>query len=144
MSQKVADRLLGLKQILERFDRLLQDAGFQPFAEAHRAKLRDEYTKWQTQFLQEQCSSQELCRDPKYGASPLHFAVWSGNEESTRVLIDVRADLNAVDNDGQTPWAWAEIKGDETMMAILMEAGAGPSQVLSLAIEPSPGEILLS
>jgi hypothetical protein len=46
-------------------------------------------------------------RDAKYGATPLHFAVWGGNAEQTRRLIDWEADLTAKDKDGQTPWAWA-------------------------------------
>jgi len=83
-------------------------------------------------------------RDLKYGATPLHFAVWNGGAELTRHLISSRADPNATDKDGQTPWAWAEVKDDETMMEILSAAGAGPSPVLSVNIEPSPGEILLS
>ena len=83
-------------------------------------------------------------RDLKYGATPLHFAVWRGSAELTRHLINIKADPNATDKDGQTPWAWAEVKDDETMMELLSGVGAGPSPVLSVSIEPSPGEILLS
>jgi len=45
-----------------------------------------------------------------------------------------------LDADGQTPWAWAEAKGDESMMEILSEYGGGPSAVWSIQVEPSSNE----
>mmetsp|Transcript_116007 Transcript_116007/g.200616 ORF Transcript_116007/g.200616 Transcript_116007/m.200616 type:complete len:434 (-) Transcript_116007:142-1443(-) len=81
---------------------------------------------------------------PNYGAHPLHFAVWRGNAETVRILLDEGHDPNVVDADGQTPWAWAEAKGNEPMMNILSEYGGGPLPVWSLKVESHHGELLLS
>mmetsp|Transcript_51645 Transcript_51645/g.96741 ORF Transcript_51645/g.96741 Transcript_51645/m.96741 type:complete len:462 (-) Transcript_51645:147-1532(-) len=81
---------------------------------------------------------------PNYGAHPLHFAVWRGNAETVRILLHKGHDPNVVDADGQTPWAWAEAKGNEPMMNILSEYGGGPLPVWSLKVESHHGELLLS
>ena len=73
-------------------------------------------------------------RDSKYGASPLHFAVWRGDALRARAILDGGASPNVLDADGQTPWAWAwaEAKGDRSMMKIVNEYRGGPSAVWSL------------
>lgn len=79
----------------------------------------------------------------KYGASPLHFAVWRGDGQQARLLLnegDAEQALNALDEDGQSPWAWAEAKGNESMMEILREYGGGPSAVWCLQVEPHQQE----
>jgi len=60
------------------------------------------------------------------------------------MLLEDRADPNAVDRDGQTAWAWAEAKGSETMMGILRQYGGNPLPVWSLKVEPGPNEMLVS
>lgn len=72
-----------------------------------------------------------------YGASPLHFAVWRGDATRTQTLLNGGASLHVVDADGQTPWAWAEVQGNEAMMEILSEYGGGPLPIWSLKVEPS-------
>mmetsp|Transcript_14201 Transcript_14201/g.28102 ORF Transcript_14201/g.28102 Transcript_14201/m.28102 type:complete len:455 (-) Transcript_14201:157-1521(-) len=77
------------------------------------------------------------------GAHELHLAVWSGNTSATRRLLERKASPNVMDNDGQTPWAWAEAKNNEPMLEILREYGGGPSPVWSLKAEPTLDAMLL-
>jgi len=71
------------------------------------------------------------------GPSTLHFAVWEGDVDRARALLDSGASPSAVDADGLTPWDWAEAKGFESMMEILIEYGGGPLPVWTLHVEPS-------
>eukprot|EP00930_Biecheleria_cincta_P078451 TRINITY_DN65917_c0_g1_i1.p1 TRINITY_DN65917_c0_g1~~TRINITY_DN65917_c0_g1_i1.p1 ORF type:complete len:482 (-),score=71.17 TRINITY_DN65917_c0_g1_i1:327-1772(-) len=85
-------------------------------------------------------------RGDKYGATPLHFAVWHGDEKETRFLLDVvKVSPDVTDRDGQTPWDWAEARNSESMMEILSEYGGGPLPIWSVRIDPcSDGEVRLS
>ena len=57
-----------------------------------------------------------------------------------QALLDGGASPSILDGDGQSPWAWAEAKGDESMMKILSDYRGGPSAVWSLQVEPSANE----
>jgi len=60
----------------------------------------------------------------KENATPLHTAAWFGNEQVAGMLIDYRADVNAVDRSGHTPLHLAAKRFDADMCRLLLEHGA--------------------
>jgi ankyrin repeat protein len=55
----------------------------------------------------------------------LHWAVWQQNVELVRLLLSQKGvSLNDVDGDGQTALNIAKDKGDATIVALLLQAGA--------------------
>ncbi|MBO0933869.1 ankyrin repeat domain-containing protein [Fibrella aquatilis] len=69
------------------------------------------------------------------GRTPLHWAAWQGYSRFTdalnvsdavvQALIDEKANLNAVDNTGRTPLHYAAEMGYNSIVAALVQAGAG-------------------
>lgn len=53
----------------------------------------------------------------------LHGAVEQGSEAMVKLLLEHGADVNAVDEDGRTPLAWAEFLGQDEIAEVLREAG---------------------
>ena len=60
------------------------------------------------------------------GRTSLHQAVFLGNVPLTRFLIDVNADVHALNNAKRTPLYSAAFNGDETILRMLLEASADP------------------
>ena len=59
-----------------------------------------------------------------YQGSPLHAALWQGELDSARLLLDHGADTNLGDRSGKTPLARAYEKGYFEAMKLLLEHGA--------------------
>ncbi|KAK1763331.1 ankyrin repeat-containing domain protein [Phialemonium atrogriseum] len=55
-----------------------------------------------------------------YSQTPLHEAVWSGNIETVRLLIQAGVSLDAKDDDGRTPISWAAAKGHTEIVNLLL------------------------
>lgn len=61
------------------------------------------------------------------GATPLHNAVWAGRADLVKQLIAQGADVNARHTDGgSTPLDFAALRGETTIAALLIHAGARP------------------
>jgi ankyrin repeat protein len=58
------------------------------------------------------------------GYSPLMLAVYSGNEEAARLLLDRGADPNGRDRSGSTPLMGAAFKGHLRLVDLLLRSGA--------------------
>ena len=56
--------------------------------------------------------------------TPLHVAIHNGHIEAAKILIKNGADVNAVDNYGNTPLSFAEERKDEALIKLLKEKGA--------------------
>jgi ankyrin repeat protein len=54
-------------------------------------------------------------------------AAWGGQEETAQVLLDLGADINAVDDDGMTALIRAARCGHETLVKMLLSRGADPT-----------------
>jgi ankyrin repeat protein len=63
-------------------------------------------------------------RFPNEGATPLHFAAAYGSIESTQLLLDHGADLNAVDECGVTPFLVACSVAQKDQIELLARLGA--------------------
>lgn len=63
---------------------------------------------------------------PFPGASPLHLAILTGNEEIVKLLIDRGADkeIQAKNQEGGTPLHWAAFFGIKNMVEFLIEIGS--------------------
>jgi uncharacterized protein len=64
---------------------------------------------------------------PLGGLTALEFAARDGCTECIPVLLDARADINAVDQDGITPLLSATINGHYDSAVLLLEKGADPN-----------------
>jgi orotate phosphoribosyltransferase len=58
------------------------------------------------------------------GDTPLHAAIWAGDDEAARELIDAGADVNAVGEDGYTPLHAAIAQSNVGLARRLTERGA--------------------
>jgi ankyrin repeat protein len=58
------------------------------------------------------------------GDTPLHVFAWRGDVESSAVLIDAGAPVDAQGDMGETPLHVALRKENEALVALLMKAGA--------------------
>src|SRR5689334_17398291 len=56
---------------------------------------------------------------------PLHSAAAGGHLECCRLLVEAGANVNAQQGGGGTPLAAARANGDEALVALLVDAGAG-------------------
>jgi ankyrin repeat protein len=56
--------------------------------------------------------------------TPLHYAAYSGEESTVRMLLDKGVDINAQDKQGKTPLHYAAIAGHSKVLSILYRAGA--------------------
>lgn len=59
-----------------------------------------------------------------YGSTPLHQHACEGRVECCEVLIEAKADVNAVDESEFTPLMWAVRYGESKVVTVLLEAGA--------------------
>ena len=65
------------------------------------------------------------------GQTPLHFAMSRSRYDVLDLLIDLGADLEAEDKNGQTALAVAMLRGDREAMSRLHAAGAQPPQTIA-------------
>ena len=62
-------------------------------------------------------------RDERYGASSLHWAAWCGHPDIVEVIIAARANVNAINFDGETPLGCATNFSQNEIAAILRKNG---------------------
>ena len=62
-------------------------------------------------------------RDERYGASSLHWAAWCGHPDIVELIIAARANVNAVNFDGETPLDCAKNFSQNETAAILRKNG---------------------
>jgi ankyrin repeat protein len=56
--------------------------------------------------------------------TPLHYAAANGNESTVSLLIQLGADVNARDKEGNTPLLFAAGRGHDTIVSFLIQLGA--------------------
>lgn len=59
-------------------------------------------------------------KDEKYGQTPLHVAAFNDRLEVAKLLIENKADINAVANNGSTPLHLAAAKGNKDIVELLL------------------------
>ena len=65
--------------------------------------------------------------EPSEGETPLMTAVFNGDTEEVRVLIEEGSDLEAKDADGYTALYYTTFSGENEIAQVLLEAGADPN-----------------
>jgi ankyrin repeat protein len=70
------------------------------------------------------------------GARAIHWAVYYGDLEMTRMLITAGADVKAANRNGSTPLWLASTNGDAAIIRALLDAGANPNETLPLGRSP--------
>jgi ankyrin repeat protein len=89
--------------------------------------------------------------DAQHDATPLLMAVFRGQKEAVRFLLDARADVNVVGGEGDSPLRWAVQSGDTELVRLLLERGAtrdldvggGPSGMNALGIAAHRLDVLM-
>lgn len=67
-------------------------------------------------------------KEPVYGRTPLHVACDLGHTDIVKALIKARCEVDATDNDGDTPLLQVIANdGDVEIVRLLIEAGADPA-----------------
>ncbi|CAK9046889.1 unnamed protein product [Durusdinium trenchii] len=72
------------------------------------------------------------------GETPLHHAANYGHWEVAQRLIEARADLEAKDNYGKTPWERANMNGEEKVMGVLRPVQVGLLSGRTVRCDPNP------
>ena len=62
-------------------------------------------------------------RDERYGASSLHWAAWCGHPDIVELILATRANVNAVNFDGETPLDCANNFSQNEIAALLRRHG---------------------
>lgn len=62
--------------------------------------------------------------DARHDATPLLMAVFRGQREAVKLLLDAGADVNVVGGEGDTPLRWAAQVGDIELARVLLDRGA--------------------
>ena len=93
--------------------------------------------------------AQDIFSIDDYGSTPLHWACYSGSEESVLFLISLKANINAKDKEGITPLNLAVSSKREKIVLILLQRGADKTienikkeTPLSIAIKKNYYEII--
>jgi catechol 2,3-dioxygenase-like lactoylglutathione lyase family enzyme len=74
--------------------------------------------------------------------TPLHFAITRGRNDILGLLIELGADVDATDGNGQTAPEYAMLRGDSTASALLLAAGATKPERSSTGARRRPDEAL--
>ena len=69
-------------------------------------------------------------------AYPVHSAVLESNTDQLNFLIASNADLNELDEQGQSPLHWAVFRGDIEAVETLLGAGANPNVFATDGVTP--------
>lgn len=69
--------------------------------------------------------------------TPLHSAVYEGNQEMIQLLLKNKADIDAKNNTGDTPLHMAVARGEVEIVKLLLDAGANPN-VINVIDRASP------
>ena len=70
------------------------------------------------------------------GARAIHWAVYNGDLEMTRMLIAAGADVKVANRNGSTPLWLASTNGDAATIRALLDAGANANETLPLGRTP--------
>ena len=70
------------------------------------------------------------------GARAIHWAVYNGDLEMTKVLIAAGADVKVANRNGSTPLWLASTNGDAAIIRALLDGGANPNESLPLGRTP--------
>ena len=65
----------------------------------------------------------------EYNRTALHIAAWKGQEAVAVQLLQAKASVTAVDNDGWTPLHRAAYNGEAQVVDLLLQANASPTAV---------------
>jgi ankyrin repeat protein len=69
----------------------------------------------------------------RYGITPLHQAAYWGNKKIAELLIDKDADVNATNNDNETPLDWAVMGGEKSIANLIRKHGGKTRKELEAA-----------
>ena len=67
---------------------------------------------------------------------PLHQAVLRGDVTGLARVLEEGADLNQLDEDGNTALHWAVFRGDREVVVLLLEHGANPNAFSADGVTP--------
>ena len=70
------------------------------------------------------------------GARAIHWAVYNGDLEMTKMLIAAGADVKVANRNGSTPLWLASTNGDAAIIRALLDGGANPNESLPLGRTP--------
>ena len=69
----------------------------------------------------------------RYGITPLHQAAYWGNKKIAELLIDKDADVNATNDDFETPLDWAVMGGEKSIANLIRKHGGKTRKELEAA-----------
>ena len=69
----------------------------------------------------------------RYGITPLHQAAYWGNKKIAELLIDKDADVNATNDDNETPLDWAVMGGEKSIANLIRKHGGKTRKELEAA-----------
>jgi ankyrin repeat protein len=97
-------------------------------------------------FVEQQPESLDHRLPARYnGQTPLHFAITRNRPDILGLLIDMGADLDAPDANGQTALEYARLRNDGAAAERLRTAGASPAaQAAAHDVPPGVGELASS
>jgi len=69
----------------------------------------------------------------RWGIASLHQAAYRGNKKIVELLIDKDADVNATNNDNETPLDWAVMGGEKSIANLIRKHGGKTRKELEAA-----------
>lgn len=80
----------------------------------------------------------------KHGDSPLHFAVMTGNEKITKLLVKNHSDYSALNSIGQTPIQIAALRGNDELVRFFLKKTNGYSENVIIATQKQISNLIRS